>query len=74
MTRLGSVDMSKEFEDRQSSSSNMVAKLMGLETTASPRRSSRSRTSSLDNHEPPRKFDGYEMWVSLPQKDSFSRK
>ncbi|KAF8090326.1 hypothetical protein N665_0479s0029 [Sinapis alba] len=67
--------MSKEVEDRQSSSSNLVAKLMGLETTASPRSSSssRSRSSSLDSHEA-RKFHGYEMWVSLPQKENPSRK
>ncbi|CAF2156651.1 unnamed protein product [Brassica napus] len=67
MRRLVPVEMSKEVEDRQSSSSNVVAKLMGLETTASPRSSSRSRSSSLDA----RKFHGYEMWVSL---ENLSRK
>ncbi|KAF3486714.1 hypothetical protein F2Q69_00052031, partial [Brassica cretica] len=72
MRRLVPVEMSKEVEDRQSSSSNVVAKLMGLETTASPRSSSRSRSSSLDTHDA-RKFHGYEMWVSLPHKENLSR-
>ncbi|CAH8361188.1 unnamed protein product [Eruca vesicaria subsp. sativa] len=55
--------MSKEVEDRHASSTNLVAKLMGLDTTAAPR-SSRSRSSSLENH---RELEhGYERWVSLP--------
>ncbi|XP_056844800.1 uncharacterized protein LOC108808119 [Raphanus sativus] len=72
MRRLVPVEMSKEIEHRHSSSSNVVAKLMGLETTASPR-SSRSRTSSLDNSHEARKFHGYEMWVSLPHKENKGR-
>lgn len=66
-------DMSQEIEDRHASSTNLVAKLMGLDTTAAPR-NSRSRSyspSSLSSkdtiHQAHNKFqDGYERWVSLP--------
>ncbi|KAJ0254163.1 DUF3741 domain-containing protein [Hirschfeldia incana] len=64
--------MSQEVEDRHASSTNLVAKLMGLETTTAAPRSSRSRSCSKDIHESQnchRKFqDGYERWVSLPRK------
>ncbi|KAG2323601.1 hypothetical protein Bca52824_016814 [Brassica carinata] len=78
MRRTVAGDMSQEVEDRHASSTNLVAKLMGLDTTAAAPRSSRSRSyspSSLSSkdiiHQAQncchRKFqDGYERWVSLP--------
>lgn len=85
MRKLISGEMSKEVEDRESVS-NVVAKLMGLETAAPPPRS-RSRSSSrcsfvVDNHEAGKFLkhrrvfeDGYGTCESPPhQKSNLSRK
>ncbi|ESQ50392.1 hypothetical protein EUTSA_v10001917mg [Eutrema salsugineum] len=61
-------EMSKEVEDRQSSSSNVVAKLMGLETDeprSRSRSSSRCSLSSVDNLHHGEFEDGYEIWESM---------